>query len=256
MIAVVVTALACLVAVLPASRAQAMFDGPAYAFPVPDYVSGLIGAAALNHASGGSGSSSSGKGTSKKPSKRKKAKAKPKRPTAAQRRKLRFTESPTVTARVDQTLVERTGVDPAVLLPQLDAARTEWRRVLAKVVKWSPRDLGDVAAFTFLQLNRLYRGQAVVDARAAEAIRKQVRDDLARLAAVRRLAASRKQEASEVLRLRTTLLASTIEQRRELGDAAAVDAAEEEIRDFTREVFDIDLRKVKVGKKGLKVIRR
>ncbi|MFA4929630.1 MAG: DUF6683 family protein [Patulibacter sp.] len=248
--ATAVLLLACAIALLSAPRASAMFDGPAYAFPVPDYVSGLIGQSALSNAYGASDSSS---GSSKKGSSKRKPKAKPKprKPTAAQRRALRFTETPAVTQRINQLVIERTGADPAVLLPVLDKVRADWRQVLTKNVKWSPRDLGDATAFTFIQLNNQYRGQGQLDERAVASIRTLVRDDLARKASVRRLSAARKQEAVEVLQLRTIFLATTRDLRQQAGDAAGVRAAKEDIRSFTRETFGIDLQKVKVGKKGL-----
>jgi hypothetical protein len=238
-----------LVALLAAPRAHAIFDGAAYAFPVPDYVSGQIGQAALTNTYDASRSSSSS--GSKRDSSRREPKPKPRRPTAAQRRTLRFTESPGVTQRIHQTLLDRTGADPAVLIPQREQVKADWSRVLTENLEWSPRDLGDATAFTFIQLNRFYRGQSMLDERAAAAVRRQVRDDLALSSSVRRMSSDRKQTAAEMLQLRTIFLGSALELHQQHGDAAAAGSTKDDIRRFTREIFGIDLRKVKIGKKGL-----
>ncbi len=240
-------------ALVPASPASAYFDGPAYAFPVPDYVSGLIGQSALSHAYAASGSSSRGtRSRTKSKSKSKaKPKPKPKRATARQLRALRFVPKPEVTARIHQVLVERTGRPAAEIVPIFDGVKADWERVLTRTVKWSARDLGDAAAFTFLQLNRVYRGQSRLKGSVVAALRKQVRTDLALNRGVRRLPDADKQQAAEMLQLRTVFLASNLEATQQAGDTAGARTAREDVRRFTREIYGVDLAKVKLTSKGL-----
>lgn len=235
---------------VPVSSAGAYYDGPAYAFPVPDYVSGLIGQNALSNAYAASGSSSRGtrsRTTRAKP----KPKPTPKRATARQLRTLRFVPRPEVTARIHELLVARTGRPAAEIVPLLDGVKADWERVLTKTVRWSARDLGDASAFTFLQLNRLYRGQSRLKASVVAALRTQVRTDLALSAGVRRLPDADKQQAAEMLQLRTVFLASSLEDSRQRGDAAATRTAREDVRRFTREIYGVDLAKVKLTSTGL-----
>lgn len=239
-----------LVALAAPHRANAMFDGPAYAFPVPDYVSGLIGTSALTNAYGASGGTSS-KGKGRKSRSKPKPPPKPKRATAAQRRTLRFSRTPAVTDAIYGVVVRRTNADPAVVVPQFVNVVNEWRRVMRTAAKWVPTDLGDSFTFAFLQHFRLYHGQSSFNAKGAELIRKEVRNSLALQKPVRRLTTARKQEAAEMVELRTIFLMSALETAQQQRDASAIAAARKDVREFAEETYGFDIAKVRVTSKGL-----
>lgn len=232
------------------SAAQAIFDGDAYAFPVPDYVSGLIGANALQHTydatTGGSGGSRSGS--------RRRAAPKPKPPkppTAAQRATLRFTPTPRVTEKIHDAVAARAGVERETIVPVFVRVTTEWRRVMSRTVGWRPRDLGDTAAFTFLQTIARYRGNGNFNKSGLALIRRAVRDNLAAQPAVRRLSDARKQEAAESLELRMIFFAADLDALAQHGDSAGVTRVRGELRDWSRAIFGVDVAQVKVTRRGL-----
>jgi hypothetical protein len=134
-------------AVTPAAAgAQTMLDGAAYAFPVPDYVGGLVGINSLNP---GLTNRKGDKGEKKK-ARAKRKRVKP--PTRRQLATLRFKPRASVTDSVYRRVIEEVGpgVDPVQLTAELDAAKTSFRSVL-KRLHWRPTNLGDIAAFSFAQ---------------------------------------------------------------------------------------------------------
>lgn len=231
------------------ANAQAMFDGPAYAFPVPDYVSGLIGASALQTTAGLDGGSATRRAAGRRG--RRAAPRRPRRPTAAQRRTLRFRPVPSVTAKIHDLVVERTGADRATVVPEFERVTADWRRVMARKVGWRPRDLGDVAAFAFVQGYGIVHGVATFDKRGLARIRAAVGDNLAADARVRRLSDARKQEAAESLELRTIFFAADVATLEERGDDAGAAAQRSELRGWLRAVYGVDVAKVRVTRRGL-----
>jgi hypothetical protein len=224
------------------ARAQAPFDGSAYAFPVPDYVSTIVATNTLGPPSGRSGTA--------KPKKR----AQPvKHATRRQLRSLRYAPSPTVTQSVYQRVVDQVGagVDPATLQGQLEAAKTQFRSVLAKL-GWSPADLGDMAAFAFLQGYVTWRENGVVPQGALGPLRRQVRDDLARQRSVRRLSDARKQEIAEILELRTIFFLDSRNDAAAAGDSAGVTIARAQMREWIEDVYGVDVDDVKLTRHGVR----
>lgn len=178
---------------------------------------------------------------------------KPARPTKRQRATLRFTESRAVTERVYETALAQAapGVDRATLFGQLDAARAEYRDVMTRLVGWRATDLGDVAAFNLVQGYATVTGDATVSPRGLAQIRRAVGDDLARQRSVRRMTDDLQQEVAEVMTLRVILLLSDINRATQAGDTATAAAARAQMRAWTQDIFGVDVRDVKLTKRGL-----
>jgi hypothetical protein len=235
-------ALAASLVLVSGARAQAPFDGSAYAFPVPDYVSTIVATNTLGPPAGRSGTT--------KPKKH----ARPvKHATTRQLRSLRYAPSASVTQSVYQRVVDQVGasVDPATLQAQLVAAKAQFRSVLGKL-GWSPTDLGDMAAFAFLQGYVTWRENGVVPKGALGPLRRQVRDDLARQRSVRRLSDARKQVVAEILELRTIFFLDSRNAAAAAGDAAGVAIARAQMRDWIEDVYGVDVDDVKLTRHGVR----
>ncbi len=202
----------------------------------------------------GIGLADSGTGTNKgtqpsKGKKRSKPKA-PKRPTAKQRRTLRFVPKPSITEAIYADVAARTGHDLAFVTTELDGARTELRRVLTKTLRWSGRDLGDVLAFGLLQAYSHVRGVDRPPKRGLAWLRRAVGDDLARDASVRRLSDAKQQRVAESCELRTIFLISGLVGARQAGDTVSETAARAEFRSWAKEVYGVDVARVRLASTG------
>lgn len=237
-------ALAAAAVASPPAGAQIMLDGPAYAFPVPDYVGGLIGVNTLNPGL-----------TSTK--KAKKQRAKPKRvkpPTRRQLAALRFKPRASVTQGVYERVFDEVGdgVDTAQLTAELDAAKASFRSVM-KRLHWRATDVGDMAAFSFAQGYITWHENGVVPRRGLKRLRRDVRANLARQRPVRRLSDARRQEIAEILELRVIFFLDQRDDALRAGQSTAV--ARAEMREWTKSIFGVDVNKVRLTRRGL-VARR
>ena len=225
-----------------AAQAQTPLDGAAYAFPVPDYVGALVGANSLDPGTSGGG----------KPSRPGKGRQRVPRPTGRQLATLRFRPAAQVTQGVYQRVIDQVGpaVDPAVLTGQLDAAKASFRGVLDRV-GWSPRDVGDVAAFSLVQGYVTWHEITNVPGAGLKAARREVRDNLARQKPVRRLSGARQQEIAEILELRVIFFLDARNDALALDDPAGVAAARAAFRDWTEEVFGVDVADLRLTRRGL-----
>jgi hypothetical protein len=158
-----------------------------------------------------------------------------------------------VTESVYRRVVDQAGpaVDPATLHAQLDAAKAQFRAVLAKL-GWSPNDLGDMAAFVFLQGYVTWRENGVVPERALAPLRRQVRDDLALSRSVRRLSDARKQEIAEILELRTIFFLDSRNDAAAAGDSAGVAIARSQMREWIEAVYGVDVNDVRLTRQGVR----
>jgi hypothetical protein len=230
-------ALAAAAVMAPAAGAQTTLDGAAYAFPVPDYVGGLVGINSLD----------SGLPHTKKAKKKKHERVKP--PTRRQLATLRFKPSANVTEGVYQRVLdEAVGVDPAQLTAQLDAAKASFRGVM-KRLHWRVTDLGDMAAFSFVQGYITWYEDGNVPPRGLKLLRRDVRANLARQRAVRRLSDARQQEIAEILELRVIFFLDQRDDAVRAGESTAV--ARAEMRDWTKSIFGVDVNRVRLTKRGL-----
>lgn len=173
------------------------------------------------------------------------------RPTKRQRATLRFQPAPEVTQRIYQGVIDQSGLDPAHVTAQLDAAKAEFRRVLVERVKWRTNDLGDLAAFSLVQAYIVvHDDDGDLPSRGLTWVRREVGNDLALQRSVRRLADARKQEIAESLELRTIFLISNVVGAQMAGDAVAEAQAREAMRLWARDVYDVDVAKLRLTRRG------
>ncbi len=173
-------------------------------------------------------------------------------PTARQRAALRFTAVPQVTQRLYRRAIEQpgAGVDPAVLTAQLEAAKAQFRKVLTGTVGWSARDVGDVAAFSLVQGYAVVHQDATLPARGLAALRREVRDNLARQPRVRRLSDARQQEIAETFELRVIFFLDAVNDATAAGDPAASAAVRADVRAWAKRVFGVDVAELRLTSRG------
>lgn len=230
--------------IAPAAHAQTPLDGGAYAFPVPDYVGSLVGANSLDP--------HTGKGDDRRSDKPEQRKQRVRRPTRRQLTTLRFEPAPEVTQGVYQRVIDQVGpsVDPAVLTGQLDAAKAQFREVMAQV-GWSSSHLADVAAFSLVQGYVTWHQVSKVSEPGLKVLRREVRTNLALQKPVRRLSDARQQEIAEILELRVIFFLDARNDAVALGDSAGVSVARAEIREWTETIFGVDVNEVRLTRRGL-----
>jgi hypothetical protein len=235
-----VAALAAAAVISPPAGAQTMLDGAAYAFPVPDYVGGLVGVNSLDPGL------TNGKKAKKKRAKHKRMEP----PTRRQLAALRFKPSASVTQGVYQRVLDEAGegVDPALVTAQLDAAKASFRAVM-KRLHWRVTDVGDMAAFSFVQGYITWHEDGVVPRRGMKVLRRDVRANLARRREVRRLSDARRQEIAEMLELRVIFFLDQRDDALRAGESTAV--ARAEMREWTESIFGVDVNHVRLTKRGL-----
>jgi hypothetical protein len=230
-------------ALAPQSQAQ-VIDGPAYAFPVPDYSSQLISDAALEAAKGG--------GEDQKRSGRKRAERQL-RPTARQRAKLRFRPSEQVLREFDQRLIDSFDLDdPSLVQNLLDAGRREFRGMLtAEPDEWDPNNLGDVATGVLVLSYKDVNGDTSVPRRGKRALRRVVHDALASSRRIRRQSDAEQQTYAEELLQMAMLHSAGIHVALDAGDPAAADERRDWMRAWVEDTLGLDVAEIKLTKRGL-----
>lgn len=184
------------------------------------------------------------------------ARAKPRRATAAQLRKLRFRRSATVTRRNQQAVVDQLpGHDPAVVVADLERNRAAIHRMMRGFRgSWSPNDLADVAATALLSSYAAFHDRFALSAKGSLAVRNAARHALARRAKVRRLAPARKQTAAEMTEIRLIYALTRLNAARatRADDPHGFGAARYAIRTFVRDVYGLDVQRVRLTSRGFR----
>jgi hypothetical protein len=184
------------------------------------------------------------------------ARARPRRATAAQLRKLRFRRSATVTRRNQQAVVDRLpGHDPAVVVADLERNRAAIHRMMRGFRgSWSPNDLADVAAVTLLSSYAAFHDRFELSGKGSLAVRSAARHALARRAKVRRLSPARKQTAAEMTEIRLIYALTRLNAARasRADDPHSFAAARYEIRTFVRDVYGLDVQRVRLTSRGFR----
>jgi hypothetical protein len=235
-------------ALAPAAHAQS-FDGPAYAFPVPDYSSQLISDAALEAAKGGGGDD--------RQRRRGERAKRPKRPTARQRAKLRFRPSEQVMRDFDQRLVDAFALefdldDPTLVLNLLDAGRREFRAMLTAAPEpWDPDNVGDVAAGVLVLGYEEVKAKTSVPLGGKRALRRVVHDALASSRRIRRQSDAEQQTYAEELLQMAMLHGSGIHLAQNAGDTTLAAERREGMRSWIQDTLGLDVGEIKLTKRGL-----
>lgn len=245
---------------LAAALALALAPSPARAqidvggVTVPDYIGAYV--TSTNYGQGigprrtGGGS---GSGAGSKPSKpaRKAVQPAPRPPTAAEIAKLRFPRTEPVRQQAFQASLEDFGpADPALFLTELDEF-TAAQHAAMRVQGLNPDNLADVVAITTLTAYAAYWDKETLPAVAARAVGRAARNDLGSVRALRRLADVRQHRAALQLETGAFVLYADRNSARRRGDAAAFERARREIRDWVRDLFGLDLARVKLVRTGI-----
>jgi hypothetical protein len=178
----------------------------------------------------------------------------PRKATPRQLAKLRFTPSQAVTDASYQAVLALMdpAVDPASVTAELDRLRGLWDGEMRKLTpRLEPSDLGDVATYALTLSYAAYHERSKVPDAGLAAVRRSARTDLALNATVRRSSDARKQEAAQMLALRTILRVSDLNWGRQEQDAAREQAAADALRTWVKTAFGVDLDRVAFTRKGL-----
>jgi hypothetical protein len=237
------------------AEAQLTFDGPAYAFPVPDNVSALVNSNLVGMYAGSSGSGSrkgSGAKRPKKPAPKAKPKPKAKPPTKAQLARLRFTRRIAVQNSVFQQAIDASpGWDPALLASEL-ARLTALNHDRLRQAGWDPDNLADTVSASIFLTYLTWKGtidkpQPKV---AVRGVIRQARQQLGAIRAVRRLGDVRKQRISQTLEVSRIFLFDVYADAVASGDPAEVLDARRRVRDWMIDTLGIDPKRIRLTSKG------
>ena len=143
------------------------------------------------------------------------------------------------------------GFDPAALAAEFDRltglAHSGMRDLSGR---WSPNNIADVAAYMQLSAYAAYTARTSLFTRGVVAVQRAARRGMALDRGVRRLSDARTQEAAAMLELRTILRVSDLNLGRSQGDAAREQTAEAELRSWIRQSFGLDVKRVKLTRRG------
>jgi hypothetical protein len=182
------------------------------------------------------------------------AEQRPRRPSARQLAALRFTRTRAVTQQNYQAVMNllEPGFDPAAVVAEFDRLQTLVRKGMRDLGDgWSPNNMAHVSAYMLLAGYGVFHSRPTLPRRSSVAVRTAARNSMALDRRLRELSDARKQTAVEVLVLRTILRVSDVNVARLEHDATRERAAKAELRSWIREVFRIDLERIRLTREGL-----
>jgi hypothetical protein len=178
----------------------------------------------------------------------------PARPSARQLAGLRFARTRAVTERNYQAVMDllEPGFDPAAVVAEFDRLQA----LVSKAMRdqgngWSPNNIAHVSAYMLLSAYGVFHSRPTLPRRSSLAVRTAARNSMALDRRLRGLSDARKQTAVEVLVLRTILRVSDVNVARLEHDATRERAAKAELRSWIREVFSVDLERIRLSRDGL-----
>jgi uncharacterized protein DUF6683 len=175
-------------------------------------------------------------------------------PTARQLAALRFERTEEVTQQNYQAVMDllEPGYDPAALGAEFDRVLDGQHGSMRDAdVPVSPDNIADVGAWVLLSGYAAYHDRTTLGNAGIRAVRDSLRRSLALDRRVRRLSDADTQQVAEMLELRTILRISDLFWGRTEEDAAREQAALDELRSWIKEVYGVDLERVRFSKKGL-----
>jgi hypothetical protein len=176
------------------------------------------------------------------------------RATTRQLATLRFTRTQSVTDASHQAVVALLdpSLDPATVIADLVRLQGLWDQEMRRLTpRLDPRNLGDVATYALLLSYAAYHERSTFPDAGVKAVRRAARTDLALNRTVRRSSDARKQEAAEMLALRTILRVSDLNWARQAQDAGREAAAMDALRAWVDTAFGVDLDDARFTRKGL-----
>jgi hypothetical protein len=183
-------------------------------------------------------------------------KKKPKEPTRSQLRALRFSPSEAVSAAVRARMIEqiahgdqaeqiRAMIESGELMRQFHANLRDHDR--------STRDVGDAYAEAYTALWMVVNDRTSLKGSIAEAVRDDLRRQLALDPEVRRAGDAEQQETAEWFGSWTAALAGSMNYVRTLGDPAREAEYREKVRTtlMAPDLFDTDLSEIRLTRRGI-----
>jgi hypothetical protein len=241
-------ALGAVLAALLTAPAAAQLPTPDPAIYVPNYAEMIAQNTFLGQALGQPGN---GTRAPRKPSRGNRPKPKPK-PTAAQRRTLRFGADAAVSTKVNQfflTNFAAPGVAAETVIADLNRLR-EIGAADLRSLGWSARHLGDVAAYGLLVSYFVANQTTRAPAKGVRGLRRAVTDALARDKAVRRRSDGEQQRLAELLLLRVGYYTGWSNDLAAKGDAAGAETVRRDLVRFARSVYGLDVSAVRLTSTG------
>lgn len=239
---------------LSAPAHSQMYDGSAYAFPVPDYVGPMLSSSILNS----SGATQSGKKSRKSKSKNSGKKTTPKPTpavaTPAQLAKLNFTPSAAITRKVNAEFAQRfLGSDVKKREQFLKFLNTgqlqqDYRKMVSQL-GLSPRNLADATTAYLVTGWQIVHEKKESNRKGILAERKKMQNMLARNAKIRAMTNAQKQETAEQLQLMTITIAVAHRQNQRNRDAKKAQLIRQGVLNELKK-NGVDLQKIKLTDRG------
>lgn len=176
--------------------------------------------------------------------------------TRKQRRALRFRPDEAVSERVRQRMIDQLAYgDNADAIRATIASDDLMRQFDASVRAqgWSTRDAGDMYALAYFQLWLAINDRTSVKSRIVKAVRKDLARRLVLDPDVGKAGDAAQQETAEWFGSWTVALIGNLNHLRETGDAAAVTAYRDHMRERTSapDLFDVDLTEIRLTRHGI-----
>lgn len=187
-------------------------------------------------------------------------KAKRKGPTRRQLRRLRFDPSEAVSARVRERMIEDyvgDSQDPEAVQFRDEVASGKLMRLFNESVReqgWSTRDAGDVYALAYMQCWLGVNDERKLSDRVAEAVRDDLKRQLALDRSFGRAGDAAQQEQAEWIASNTVLLTAALGDALLNGDVEGAEQMRGQLRERASDadMFLTDLTKVRLTKRGIK----
>ena len=174
-------------------------------------------------------------------------------PTARQLAALRFKRTDAVQQSSYQAVMAllEPGFDPVAVAAEFDRLTAIAHKAMRGLSgRWSPSNIADVAAFMQLSAYAAYTSRTSLPDRGLAAVQRAARTGMALDRGVRRLSDARTQQAAAMLELRTILRVSDVNVGRIERDAAREQTARAALRSWIKESFGLDVKRVKLTRRG------
>lgn len=243
---------------LPTTTAHAQYDGSAYAFPVPDYMTGMIGSSNLSNVYS-SGKGKSGKSSSSKSKRARATRTAPKIATAAQRNKLFFTPSAAVTKQSNQQFINFLEGRIQSSRPQIEKEVNSgaFRRMFGTIIgptQLSSNNVADVLSAYMVVSWGILKGKPNVgrplDRAGTRAVQSSLRNHMALDRAFQSLTNDKKQRFTEDLANLTALYVLQSAEFRKNNNQTSIKRLKDDVRVASRQRTGIDLSKIRFDSKG------
>ena len=226
-----------------------MYDGSAYAFPVPDYVGPMLSSSIMQSSINATKSGKSKKTT------RKTSATTQKTATASQRAKLAFTPSADVTRKVHESFARQ-------LAPNDSKKRGQFLKILnsgqlqreynklVRQVGLTNNNVADAATAYLVANWQIVHKQNDGNRTATQAQRRKMENALALNSKIQAMSNAKKQEFAQSLQLLTILAIAAYQENQRTGNTKNQQQLRQNIIQANRKI-GVDLQKLKLTNQGL-----